>query len=43
MGLCRHGLLWIVIPNLPQVEEAAEVAEEEKGLNDAYKSFELYV
>lgn len=42
MGLCTNGLLWVVIPNLPQVEEAAEAAEEEKDLKEAlFDSFEL--
>ncbi|XVE85904.1 hypothetical protein DITRI_Ditri17bG0128900 [Diplodiscus trichospermus] len=41
MGLCTHGLHWVVIPNLPQVEEVAEAAEEEKGLKWSCNSFEL--
>ena len=30
MGERRHGLLRVVVPDLPQVEEIAEIAEEEK-------------
>lgn len=31
MGVCFYGILWIVIPDLPQVAEVAEIAEEEKS------------
>lgn len=30
MGLRVHGVLWIVVSDLPQVEEAAKNAEEEE-------------
>lgn len=30
MGECCDGLLWIVVPDLPQMEEVAENAEEEE-------------
>nr|AFK42410.1 unknown [Medicago truncatula] len=31
MGVCYYGILWIIIPDLPQVAEVAETAEEEKS------------
>ena len=31
MGLCCHGLLGVVVSDLPQMEEVAETAEEEKA------------
>jgi hypothetical protein len=31
MGVCYYGILWIIIPDLPQVAEVAETAEEEKN------------
>lgn len=30
MGMRSHGLLWAVIPDLPEMEEAAEITEEEE-------------
>lgn len=30
MGERWHGLQWVIIPNLPKVEEIAEIAEEEE-------------
>lgn len=30
MDKCGHGLLWIIIPDLPEMEEGAENAEEEE-------------
>lgn len=32
MGMCVNGVWWFVLPNLPEMEEAAESAEEEKDL-----------
>lgn len=32
MGMCVDGVWWIVLPNIPEMEEAAENAEEEKDL-----------
>jgi hypothetical protein len=31
MGVCYYGILWIIIPDLPQVAEVAETTEEEKN------------
>ena len=31
MGMCSHGLLRVIISDIPQVEKIAETAEEEKA------------
>lgn len=32
MGMCVNGVWWFVLPNLPEMEEAAESAEKEEDL-----------
>lgn len=46
MGMCGYGLQWVVVPNLPQVEEIAEIAKEEEddiGELYWYVGFNVYV
>lgn len=41
MGMCDDGVWWIVLPNLPEMEEAAENPEEEKDLKLRFNSSKI--
>lgn len=41
MGVCFHGVLRIVLSDLPQVAEVAEIAEEKKSCVKPFSNFEV--